>query len=208
MVALKEMPYGEKYRLVSDFSHAVEEFTLPFIREQAGKANAAALLATWESGLKPIPETGSDEQKYEVAYQNFIIRGTTIYELLRRELGQEGVDRFAELETRYMLKENDSVVVKFLSLVRMLSPRTAFNMVADQLIYQMQWITPYTISEQGEGRIVMDIPRCKVLDYPGTQDICAIGCQRVTAAWVAELFKVRLEFEVEGHACTSTATRM
>jgi len=68
--------------------------------------------------------------------------------------------------------------------------------------------TPYTIAEQGEGRIVIDIPRCKVLETPGTQAICQVGCQRVTAAWVAELFKVRLEFVVEGHTCTSTATMM
>ena len=90
----------------------------------------------------------------------------------------------------------------------MFSPRTAFNMVADQLSYQLQWITPYTVKKREEGRVVFDIPRCKVLDYPGTQDICQVGCQRVTAAWVAELFKVRLEFVVDGHACTSTATRM
>ena len=70
----------------------------------------------------------------------------------------------------------------------------------------MTRITPFSVSELNPDKAVFDIPRCKVLDYPETEDVCQVGCQRVYPKWVAEQFKIGMKFDLQGHSCKCTVT--
>jgi len=208
MNAIKVMPDQEKYTMVSDFTRSIDKFALPFFRDQAGEAVEEALIKAWQGGTIAIPDSATDQEKYEIAYENFIWKASKVYELLREELGEESIDQYVQIEIDYLIRENDSLAVKMLSMIKKISPRLAFNLVANQLTYQMQWITPYTIAEKSERKLVLDVAHCKVLDYPNSEDICLIGCQRATTGWVAEQFEVNLDFDRQGQRCTCTATAL
>ena len=105
-------------------------------------------------------------------------------------------------------RKNAGLTLFILGLVRAISPGSAFTMTAKQMAYQFQWITPSSLIELTRDRAVFDIPRCKVLDFPDSEDICLIGCQSVYPMWVAEQFKVGMKFERQGNSCTSTLTRL
>ncbi len=79
-------------------------------------------------------------------------------------------------------------------------------MIAKKMSYQFQWITPFTIFEISKNRALIDIPSCKILDYPGTDDICLIGCQGAYPMWVAEQFKTNMVFKRQRNSCTCTLT--
>jgi hypothetical protein len=90
--------------------------------------------------------------------------------------------------------------------MRLFSPGTAFTMTSKQMGYQFQWLTPFTVSELTRHRTVFNVPRCKILDYPDTEDICLVGCQSTYPMWVAEQFMVAMKFNRQGNSCTGTLT--
>lgn len=56
--------------------------------------------------------------------------------------------------------------------------------------------------ELTHNKAALDIPRCKILDFPDTDDICLVGCQSTYPMWVAEQFKVDMKFNRKGNSCT------
>jgi hypothetical protein len=202
----KSMSYSEKYDIVSDSIRFGERLTQDFVRRNLGDQASADLRQAYQDVLEPIPEDASAEEKYEAAYGNWHRLGTTNFGFIRERLGEEGIDRFVDLEVEALVRKNASPTLLVLSVIRALAPRTAFSMTAKEFAYRLQWITPYSVSEISSGKVVFDIPRCKVLDHPQPDDLCQIGCQRVYPMWVARQFKVRMELEPQGHRCTCTVT--
>jgi hypothetical protein len=91
-----------------------------------------------------------------------------------------------------------------LKVIRAFSPGAAFEMTAKQMGYQLQWLTPFSVPELTRHKAVLNIPRCKILDFPDTEDICLVGCQSTYPKWVAEQFKVEMKFNRQGKSCTGT----
>ena len=52
----------------------------------------------------------------------------------------------------------------------------------------------------------IDIPRCKIVEQPHTQDLCNIACQRMYPAWAAEQFHVDMKYDPQGLSCRCTIT--
>lgn len=203
---LRSMSYREKCDIVLDSIELGERLADAFVRENLGDQAAADLRQAHHDGFEPIPEAASAEEQYEIAYGNWHRLGTASFGFIRERLGEEGIDRFADYEVEALVRKNASPSVLMLRVIRALAPRTAFDMTAKEFAYRLQWITPYSVSEISPGKAVFDVPRCKVLDYPQSDDLCQIGCQRVYPRWVARQFKVRMELEPEGHRCRCTVT--
>ena len=72
MVDIKVMPYSEKYDMALDTVKRVETLVPPFIQKHLGDEAVAELRSIWQEGIKPIPEDASSEEKYEIAYGNWI----------------------------------------------------------------------------------------------------------------------------------------
>ena len=128
-----------------------------------------------KQGIKPIPEEASFEEKYEVAYGNWIWSGKSVYRLIRNKMCEEGIEKFKRPNVEALKKKNAGPALFILGLIRILSPSTAFAMVAKKMAYQLQWLSPYSVSEFTRQRIVLDILQCKILDYPDSEDLCYIG---------------------------------
>ena len=204
MVKVKEMPYSEKYAKVIDNMKFDETFILPFVQKHLGDQAGAEIRKTWQEGMKPIPSGGSFEEKYEVAYANWIWLAKNIYPFIRKRMGEDGLKKFERAEVEGLIKKNANPALFMLKIIRAFSSGTAFGMTAKQMAYQLQWLTPYSVPELTHTKAVLDIPRCKILDFPNTEDICLVGCQSTYPKWVAEQFKVEMKFNRQGNSCTST----
>ena len=204
MVKVKEMPYSEKYAKVIDNMKFDETFILPFVQKHLGDQAGAEIKKTWQEGMKSIPAGGSFEEKYEVAYANWIWLAKNIYPFIRKRMGEDGLKKFERAEVEALIKKNANPALFMLKIIRAFSSGTAFGMTARQMSYQLQWLTPYSVPELTHTKAVLDIPRCKILDFPDTEDICFVGCQSTYPKWVAEQFKVEMKFNRQGNSCTAT----
>ena len=202
MVALKEMPYSEKYAKVTDNIKFDESFILPFVKKYSGDQAVGELKGIWQKGFKPILEGASFEEKYEVAYSNWIWLAKNIYPFIRKRMGEDGLKKFERAEIEGLIKKNASPAMFMLKIIRAFSPGTAFGMTAKQMGYQFQWLTPFSVPELTKQKAVLNIPRCKILDFQDTEDICIVGCQSTYPQWVAEQFKVSMKWNRQGNSCT------
>ena len=204
MIPIKEMPYNEKYAIMQDnINHTcVPSFVQKYIGDQA----IVELQSIWEEGIKPVPEDASFEDKYEIAYGNWIWMAKSSYTFIRERLGEDGIEKLKRAEADALKQKNASPALLLLKLIRVISPSTAFKMIANNFSYQLQWITPFSLSEMTRNRVVYDIPRCKILDYPDNEDLCIIGCQCSFPMWVAEQFGVKMAFDRQGNSCIATLT--
>ena len=121
-------------------------------------------------------------------------------------MGEEGIKKFERVDVEALKRKNAGLAQFVLKLVRLFSPSTAFTMISKQMMYQFQWLSPFTVPELTRHRTVFNIPRCKVLDYPDTEDICLVGCQSTYPIWVAEQFMVEMKFNRQGNSCIGTLT--
>jgi hypothetical protein len=196
--------YSEKYAKVIDNMKFDETFIVPFVREHLGDQAVAEVRKTWEEGIKPVPEGASFEKKYEVAYANWIWLAKNIYPFIRKQMGEDGLKKFERAEVEALIKKNASPALFTLKIIRAFSSGTAFGMTAKQMAYELQWLTPYSVPELTHTKAVLDIPRCKILDFPDTDDICIVGCQSTYPQWVAEQFKVNMKFDCKIRSTSNT----
>jgi hypothetical protein len=208
MSRVKEMPYNEKYDMVQDSIKLSETFVPSFIKTHLGDQAVAECKKISQEGIKPIPAESSFEEKYEIAYGNFIWMGKSNLRFIREHMGEDGITQFKRAEVEALKRKNAGPALFILGFIRGISPSSAFTIINKKFAYQLQWITPFSVSELNRDRAVIDIPRCKVLDFQDSEDICRIGCQSIYPMWVAEQFKVRMEFAPQGHSCTCTVTRL
>jgi len=206
MVRVKEMPYNEKYAKVIDNTKFDESFLFPFVKKHLGDQAVSELKGIIQSGFKPIPGEASFKEKYEIAYGNWIWGVKNIFLFIRRQMGEDGLKEFERADVEALIKKNATPALIFLKIIRLFSPSTAFTMTAKQMGYQFQWLTPFSVPELTRHKAVLDIPRCKILDFPDIDDICLIGCQSTYPMWVAEQFKVSMKWNRQGNSCTGILT--
>ena len=206
MIQVKEMPASEKLKLVWENFKFSENQASEFLKKHLGDQAAAELRQVWQSGIKPTTPEASVEEQYEIAYGNWIWMARAGFDFIRQNMGEDGMHIYEQAEAEALIKKNGGPATWMLGLMRAVAPQTAFKMLSQNLAYQLQWITPLNVTEQSSNRFVAEIPRCKILDYPDSEDVCLIGCQRIYQRWVEAQFKANMSFDRRGHACTCTVT--
>ena len=98
----------------------------------------------------------------------------SVYKVIREEMGEEGINKFERPNVELRKRENASPALFILGLIRFFSPTSAFNMTARKMAYQLQWLSPFS-SELTDNRAVINIPHCKIHDFPETEDMCLVG---------------------------------
>jgi hypothetical protein len=113
---------------------------------------------------------------------------------------------YEEVMVEALKHQNNSPMLWMLGLIRAVSPGTAFKMTAENFAYLLQWLTPFSMVDLSKQQLVAQITRCKILGYPGSEDICQIGCQQIYPHWVREQFKVQMSYKRKDHSCTCLVT--
>jgi hypothetical protein len=206
MVEIKEMSDYEKFAAVQDNIIFSISFAADFVRRHLGEDADLELQASWRQDEEQIPDAASARRKYEIAYGNWIRMAKISFDFIKQRMGGRGLTMLELEEADALKKHNRTPALAIYRLMRLISPHYAFQLASRQLAYQLQWLTPFTVTELSGDKLVLDIPQCKILEYPDTQDICQIGCQKVYPRWLADQFMVNMAFKRPDHHCTCTVT--
>jgi hypothetical protein len=207
---VKQMPYEEKYSGVLDYMKMLNGFVLPIVKKDLGVQKAAELETIWQNETKLIRDDASSEEKFEIAYGNWMRNWTSAYNFVEANLGEKGIEEFkreGERANVEMLKRKAGrPALLLLKLMRAVSPSTAFRTLAKQMSYQLQVFTPLTVPELSGNRLVLDAHPCMVADQTNSGAICTVGCQQIYPHALEEPFGVRLALNPQGKNCTITIT--
>jgi hypothetical protein len=204
MVEIKEMPFKEKYEGCIDGVKGLEGFGFPLVKEHLGGDKLDELKSILQKQSEPISEVASYEEKYEIAYGNWMRNWQSAYDLVRNELGESGTEEFVRRAVDYWEKKFPRGALYLMNFVRAISPQTAFRTFGKQFAYLWQVYSPFTISEFTGQRMVLSMSQCKTRDYEGCEDTCTVACQKLLPLWLKEQFKVNMTLEPVGKSCTVT----
>ena len=101
MEKIKEMPYSEKYAILLDNMN--DKFVPSFVQKHLGDQAVVELQRIWREGVTPIPEDASFEEKYEIAYGNWIWMAKSNIIFIRKQLGEDGIEQFKRAEVEALL---------------------------------------------------------------------------------------------------------
>jgi hypothetical protein len=204
MVKIKEMPFNEKYDEVINFTKVLESFALLFVKENLGDEKVAELKSIWQEESEPIPESGSYEEKYEIAFRNWVRKWQSAYTFASTQLGEGGAEKFERTAIDENKRRTAGSALRMYRFVRAISRKTAFQTFAKQMAYKFQVFTPLSLSELTGQSAVMKMPHCKILDVEGCGDFCTVGCQKAFPVAAKEKFNVKVTYKRKGKSCTAT----
>lgn len=206
MVEIKEMSYGEKYNTVLDYMKLLEDYVLPLVKEDLGDKEVAELEKIWKGESKAIPSDVSIEEKYEIAYCNWMRNWASAFNFVSKRLGEKGTEKFKHAAVEELKRKNASPALYMLKIMRILAPQTAFRTFAKQIAFQLQAFSPLAVSELTGRTMVVNFSPCRVLDVEGCEDVCLVGCQGIYPIWFNDQFKVKYQPNRKGKSCTITLT--
>jgi hypothetical protein len=204
MVKIKEMPFNEKYDGVINYTKVLESFALPLVKENLGDEKVAELKSIWQEESEPVPESGSYEEKYEVAFRNWVRKWQSAYIFASNQLGEGGAEKFEFAAIEENKRRTAGSELQMYRFVRAISRKSAFQTFAKQMAYKFQVFTQLSLSELTGQSAVMKMPHCKILDVEGGDDFCTVGCQKAFPVAVKDLFNVKVTYELKGKSCTAT----
>ena len=209
MVDTKEMPFEEKNESILDYLNMLHGFVLPIVERRLGVQKVDEIKAIWQNETKPIPESSNAEEKFETAYGNWVRNWESAYNFVKTNLGEKGLEEFKDKAQRAnvdKLKQKAGRPALFmLRLIRAVSPSTAFQMLAKMMSYQLQFFTPFEVSELSGERLILDAHPCKVANASDSGASCTVGCQQIYPG-ALEPFGVRLTLNPKGRNCTLILT--
>ncbi len=202
MVKVKQMPHSEKYRCASDSIRQAHQYVLAFLQQRLGDKAVLELQTIWQEGMRSIPENKTSAEKYQLAYANYIWMAKSTYSYIRRQLGSEGIQQFERAEVEMLKRTTAGLTMFLLRFLRAIAPGSAFILVAKQTAYQLQWVTPFSVDELSGEKMVVTVPRCQMMDFTGTEDMCSVGCQSTYRIWFAEQLHLVMDTHRQGTGCT------
>lgn len=208
MIEIKKMPYDKKYQGVLDGVNILETFSLATVRKNLGDQKVEELKEIWKKQSAPIPETASVEEKYQIAYRNWMRNWEMAYNFVSNQLGEEGIEQFKRASVGEWTRRNGGAALQMFKFMRAVAPKTAFKTFAKQMAYQWQALfTQLSVSELTGNRLVLDVRNCDFLCVEGCTHPCTVGCQQISPVWLKEQFKLEMTLKPqEEKNCTVTIT--
>jgi hypothetical protein len=204
---ISKMSYREKFHKAFQAACSYHDRIPDFIAQRLDGQAVVELTSVWQAGIMPIPEHVPDEEKYAAAYNNWQWMARCNLEFIEEQLGSQGLDDYVRGEIQHMrraLSELDLAGARFLDVI---APRLGFRAKAEQLLYEMQWMTPLALTViSGQGLQARTSP-CKMLETPGMQHQgCELNCRRILSGVAAGEFHIKLVFQCQGDGCRISLT--
>ena len=203
MIELKQMPYREKLQDVKRLDKLVEEFASTVVKNELGEKKLAELQNIWEMDFESVSAKASEEEKYEVAYKNFILRWVSANNIMRKYDGEHGTAKYMQAAIEAW-KRQYSLESFLLKIDWRLSPKSAFKSLAKKLAYRLQVFSPFTVTELDQRQMTLAVNPCKILGVPDGIDFCVMACQNIIPSWLEAQFNVKMIHNREGMNCTMT----
>ena len=205
MVVFREMPYSEKLEGILEYKKLVEGFAPQLVNSELGGEKVTELYSLWKKESEPIPTDASDQDKYEVAYRNFLQNWITANRFMTENQGDDGNKKFMNVAIKAW-KQKHAGSANRLRLMGGVSSKAAFRALADQLAYHLQIFSPFSVSELNENRLVLNLAQCKIMEVRKRNDFCLMACQNIIPVWLEEQFNVKMDLNPQGASCTVNIT--
>lgn len=203
---MRDMPDKNKYRAVSRSMRTASQYVPAFMRQHLSQEAAREFQDGWRDSIDRLPRNKTCAEKFDLAYLNWIRMAKSTYGCVRTNLGEEGIRQFERAEIDTLEQRSGPLIMSLFAILRKIAPGLAFRLVAKRLAYEMQWSTPLRIEHLSADKLVVQVPRCRILGFEGTEDLCLVGCQSTYRKWFAEQFRFHLETCRQGSGCTKTMT--
>lgn len=202
MEKLPEMSSREKFhktfQAVSSYQHRIPEF----VAKRLGGEAVVELISFWQAGLVPVPEHAWDEEKYEAAYNNWQWIGRCNLEFIEEQLGKNGLEAYIHGEIQQLSRSLSELDMAGARLLGALAPQLGFRSMAEQILHEMQWMTPVTLVAGSKKGLLATASPCKMMETPGMQrQGCEVNCHRILRGVAVEQYQVRMDFHNQGDGC-------
>ncbi len=200
MLESKQMPYYEKLASILSYDKLVESFAPQLIKKELGDKKLIELQTSWKKGTQTIPEDAPDEDKYEIAYRNFMWKWVSANTLMDKTQGDDGTAKYMR-EAIAAWKRKYASYAFALKIVGDVSRKTSFRLLAKRLAYQLQAFSPFVVTEITENRMVLTVTPCKILTDQNGSSFCSMACQNIIPSWLQAQFDVKMNLNRLGANC-------
>jgi hypothetical protein len=203
MTETRQMPYREKLEGIIRLDKLVGAFAPRVVEEELGKEKLQELQTSWETQTESIPAEASEQEKYEIAYRNFLKKWVAANKLMRKYKGEFGTSKYMNAAIAEWKKQHSHTSLT-LKIMWRISPETAFQKLAKRLAYSLQMFSPFTVTELDEKRMTLSVNPCKIAGLPTGDDFCVMACQNIIPSWLEAQFNVKMNSNRQGTGCTVT----
>ncbi len=203
MIEVKQMPFREKLLGINRLDKLVEDFAPKVVKTELGDKKLEELQNIWKMDLEPVSAEASDEEKYEVAYKNFLLKWVSANVIMRKYDGEDGTAKYMRAAIEGWRKQYSRPSLK-LRILWVLSPKLAFRNLAKKLAYQLQIFSPFMVTEFNEKQLALSVKPCKILGEPDGNDFCVMACQNIIPSWLESQFNVKMSHNRVGTNCAVT----
>jgi hypothetical protein len=78
--------------------------------------------------------------------------------------------------------------------------------LAKEWAYEIQWMTPIEIAQNGSSQVVCEVHICKVLQTSATEMVCKVDCWNVGTELAWQVYHLVRRTHQVYHDCSSTLT--
>ncbi len=200
MLESKQMPYHEKLASILSYDKLVESFAPQLIKKELGDKKLIELKTSWKEGIQTIPEDAPDEDKYEIAYRNFMWKWASANTVMDETHGDDSTAKYMR-EAIAAWKRKYAPYAFALKNCRRCIAQTSFRLLAKRLVYQLQVFSPFAVTEITKNRMVLTVTPCKILTDRTGSSFCSMACQNIIPSWLQAQFDVKMNLNRLGANC-------
>ena len=201
MQEFKQMPYIEKLGGILVYTKMSEDFAQHLVMEEFGKEKVDELRSLWTQGIESIPEGISDQDKYEIAYRNFMRKWVYSNNFMTVREGDVGTTKYMHAAIEAW-KRKYAFKAFVLKIVGSISHKAAFGMLTKDLAYKLQIFSPFSVTEFKDNRMVLSVSPCKILTDRNGARFCTMACQNIIPSWLQTQFNVKMNLTRQGDNCS------
>jgi hypothetical protein len=200
MIEIKQMSFGEKLTNIQKYEKNIRSYTRSVVRQELGKEKLDELETLWKKNSKPIPTDAKIEDKYDVAYKNYLQTYVIGEHFMAKYKGDFGVAEFNRAAINSMRKTGttpSNVIAKTMMAV---TPKISFQTIAKELAYRLQVFGPFSVDQLDKNQLVLKLAPCKIAS--NSQEFCKVACQNVIRVWLEAQFNIKMVSTIQGTNCT------
>jgi len=200
MIEIQQMSFEEKLTNIQKYEKNIRSYTRSVVKQELGKEKLEELETLWKKNSKPIPTEAKTEEKYEVAYKNYLQTYVIGEHFMAKYKGDFGMAEFNRAAINSMRKTGATRGTVLAKTMMGVTPKMSFQMIAKEMAYRLQVFSPFTVDQLDENQMILRLAPCKVAS--NSRDFCNVACQNVIRAWLEAQFNINMVSTVQGTDCT------
>ncbi len=200
MIEIKQMSFDDKLANIKKYEKNIRSYTRSVVKQELGKEKLDELETLWKQNSQPIPTDAKTEEKYEVAYKNYLQTYVIGERFMAKYNGDFGIAEFNRAAINSMKKTGATRSTVLAKTMMSVTPKMSFQLIAKELAYRLQVFGPFTVDKLDDSQMVLTLAPCKAAS--NSRDFCNVACQNVIRVWLESQFNIKMDSTIRGTNCT------